>query len=82
MSQVYNLSDALLGLGDREMRKRGNQTGSVRMRSGSWYGRYFKYVRDGAGNLIYKEVEEKLTAGAEKAARRELVNQLVNGGAR
>ena len=72
MSAVYNLSDALLGLGGSQMRKRGNQSGSMRMRSGRWYGRYFKYVKDDHGNLVYKEVEEKLDATAEKPARREL----------
>lgn len=70
---AYNLSDALLGLGEDQLRRKGEQRGYVRRRGGKWHIRFSAWVAKPDGNLEYKEQEREVApaSGPEGVGKRE-----------
>jgi hypothetical protein len=56
----YTVSSALLGLTEAEVRRKGEQQGSMRWRNGAWYIRFSEWQADEAGNLKYAAVERRV----------------------
>jgi integrase len=56
----YNISDALCGLGERDVRRKGEQHGTVRRKGKSWYISFKEWRADESGNLKYRLVERKI----------------------
>jgi hypothetical protein len=81
----YNVSQALLGLSEEQVRRKGEQQGHVRRRGDSWYINFRQWEADENGNLKYKRVERRVegdfAAGergrrqAEKAGREQWVDK-------
>jgi hypothetical protein len=60
LSLHYNISAALLGLTEEEVRRKGEQQGSVRWKHGAWQIRFSEWQSDEAGNMKYASVERRV----------------------
>jgi integrase len=56
----YNISQALLGLREDDVRRKGEQRGGVRRKGKSWYIKFREWQADESGNLQYVPVERKV----------------------
>ncbi len=56
----YNLSLALLGLGDEELKRKGSQRGHLRAKNGSWSVAFFEWQRTIDGGLEYVRTEKSV----------------------
>jgi integrase len=82
---AYNISQALLGLSEGDVRRKGEQQGSVRKKGKAWYITFREWRPDENGNLKYqtteKRIEGEFAAGergrrqAEKAGREQHVDK-------
>jgi len=81
----YNLHDALLGLGEDWMRRKGEQRGSVRQRGAEWHVYFRRLTTDAEGNAVWLQTSrlvgpaqgpQRLTrAQAERKAYDEIVSK-------
>jgi len=81
---AYTVPDALLGLREEDVRRKGEQKGTVRRRGATWYIQFFRWEADGNGNLRYARTERKIegtfrTAGQAQAAGYEQHVKEANG---
>jgi hypothetical protein len=60
MSIAYNVSLALSGLEEAQMRRKGEQNGTVRRKGDAWYVRFYQWQADEAGNLAYVQIERRI----------------------
>jgi len=69
----YNLSMALLGLRDEDVRRKGEQRGCLRRRGDSWTVTYSMWQADDKGNLVWRQVERKVgdATGRDRISRSE-----------
>jgi len=78
-SAPYHVVEALLGLGEEQVRRKGNQNGSVRVCGDRWYAQFSRWVKDEYGNLVWKRTERAmeqhgkpvLAIGKDRVGKRE-----------
>jgi integrase len=68
---TYNLSQALLGLPEAQLKRRGAQRGSLIVRGKKWKVLFRRHVVDAAGNVQYKATTETigLAVGAKRMSK-------------
>ena len=57
---TYTTPEALLGLREDDVRRKGEQKGTVRKVGKSWYIQFFEWRADKAGDLRYRRTERKI----------------------
>lgn len=76
---AYHVSEALLGLREDMVRRKGSQNGSVRAVAGRWYVQFARWVKDETGNLAWCRTELAMSRdgkplmaiGADRIGKRE-----------
>lgn len=62
----YTVSEALLGLSEADVRRKGEQSGTVRQIGESWFITFSDWVSDIDGNLRWKQVQRKVDGATSK----------------
>lgn len=62
---MLSLSDAI-GMGGDDLRKRGTQNGSYRLKNGAWFVRFNEPRRDRNGNIVWKRTEKRVRDAERK----------------
>jgi len=57
LAPSYHVTEALLGLKEDMVRRKGSQNGSVRVVAGRWYVQFSRWLQDDQGNLKWKRTE-------------------------
>lgn len=59
----HNIHEALLRVSEDELRRKGNQRGSVRKLGDDWYVSFREMIADELGNIKYRSTQRKIDAG-------------------